>query len=47
MDWERLVEPGKLLMPKKVGPDWAALIQQHVQTLLQAALPHLVQQVAE
>ena len=47
MDSEGVVELGGLPMHGEVGPDWAALIQQQVQNVLQAAIPHIVQQITD
>ena len=39
------MEPGNIPTIKEATPDWATLIQQHVQSTLQAALPHVIQQI--
>lgn len=46
MEQEQLgMEPGSIAAPEGVGSEWAAFIQQQVQTVMQAAIPHLVQQI--
>lgn len=40
-------EPERIVVPEGVGPEWAAFVQQQVQTVLQAAIPHLVQQIVD
>lgn len=42
-----MMEPGSLPLPEEAVLDWAALIQQQVQSVLQAALPHVIQQVVD
>lgn len=42
-----MVEPGSLPIPEEVGSEWTALIQQQVQNVLQAAIPHIVQQITD
>jgi Retrotransposon gag protein len=47
MDQQAVVEPESLPTSGEVGPDWAAFIQQQVQHVLQAAIPHIVRQITE
>ena len=46
MDREGALGPGNL-PTKEVGMDWAALIQQQVQNVIQAAILHIIQQVTD
>jgi len=45
MDQERLNTEGAPPVPDGVGPDWAMFIQQQIQNVFQAAIPHMVQQI--
>lgn len=47
MDQERLNTEGAPPVPDGVGPDWATFIQQQIQNVFQAAIPHMVQQISE
>jgi hypothetical protein len=47
MDQERLNTEGAPPVPDGVGPDWAMFIQQQIQNVFQAAIPHMVQQISE
>jgi hypothetical protein len=47
MDQERLNTEGVPPVPNEAGPDWAMFIQQQVQNVFQAAIPHIVQQISE
>ena len=47
MEREELVESGRLLVPEKVASEWARLIQQHVQNVLQTVIPLTVQQITK
>ena len=47
MDQERLNTEGVPLVPDGVGPDGARFIQQQIQNVFQAAIPHMVQQISE
>jgi len=41
------LDSGNIPIPAGTGAEWAAFVQQQVQTVLQAALPHFIQQVAD
>lgn len=47
MDQERLNTEGAPPVPNGVGPDWAMFIQQQIQNVFQAAIPHIVQQISK
>lgn len=41
------MEPGSLPLSQEAMPEWANLIQQQVQSVIQAALPHVIQEVVD
>ena len=47
MDQGRLNAEGVPSVPEVIGSDWAIFIQQHIQNVFQAAIPHMVQQISK
>ena len=47
MEQERLGADPELPALKGLGLEWATFIQQQVQSVFQATIPHMVQQISE
>jgi hypothetical protein len=47
MDQGRFNAEGAPPVPEGMGSDWATFIQQQIQNVFQAAIPHMVQQISE
>ena len=41
------LDSGNIPIPEGTGAEWAAFVQQQMQTVLQTALPHFIQQFAD